>query len=85
MYNIYTANSKTEKILKKYLKYRPEIRNKLNKLKENPRRNIGAHPLHGKLKGKWSCWFGSDIRAIYILNDKNKSITILAIGSHKIY
>ena len=58
---------------------------KLERLKENPRERIGAHPLHGRLKGKWSCWLGSNIRIIYSINEINNKIIIEAIGSHKIY
>jgi len=85
MYKLFTANSKTKKILKKYLSLKPEIKKKLNKLKENPTKSIGAHPLHGKLKGKWACWLSANIRAIYSLNLKNRTIIIEAIGTHKIY
>lgn len=84
-YKIFMANSRTEKILKKYLEERNDLKNKLNKLKENPKKFIGAHPLHGKLKGKWACWFGSNIRAIYTINEAEKIIIIEAIGTHKIY
>ena len=85
MYRIFTANTKTEKTLREYLSLRGDIKEKLDKLKVDPRRNIGAHLLHGRLKGKWSCWLGSNIRMIYSLNDKNNTIIIEAIGSHKIY
>jgi len=85
MYKLLTANSKTEKLLRKYINSQKDIKNKLDKLKENPYKSIGAHPLHGKLKGKFACWFGSNIRAIYIINEKTKSIIIQAVGTHKIY
>ena len=85
MYNIYTANLKTENKLKSYISQRSDIKSKLDKLKENPRRANGAHPLHGKLDGKWACWLGSNIRIIYSINDKSKAIIIEAAGSHKIY
>lgn len=84
-YKIFTANSKTEKLLRKYIEARNDIKKKLNKLKENPRREIGAHLLHGKLKGKWACWLGSNIRAIYSINEDKNLIIIEAIGTHKIY
>jgi len=48
------------------------IKEKLDKLKIDPRRNLGAHPLHGRLEGKWSCWLGSNIRMIYSINDIEK-------------
>ena len=85
MYRIFTANSKTEKILQEYISLRNDIKEKLDKLKLEPRRANGAHPLRGKLEGKWSCWLGSNVRAIYIIDDKEKKIIIMAVGSHKIY
>ena len=85
MYKIFTANNKTEKILLEYISQRQDIKNKLDLLKLNPRKYNGAHPLHGRLKGKWACWFGSNIRAIYSINDKEGIIIIEAVGTHKIY
>ncbi len=85
MYEIYTANNKTEKMLEHYLKIREDIANKLQKLKQSPRTEIGAHPLHGRLSGKWSCWLGSNLRMIYSIDDANKRIIIEAIGTHQIY
>lgn len=85
MYKIFTANSKTEKILLEYISLRQDIKNKLEKLKDNPKRAIGAHPLHGKLSGKWSCWLGSNIRMIYSLDDKNQRLIVEAVGTHKVY
>ncbi len=85
MYKIYTANKKTEKKLLEYIFLRNDLKDKLNRLKTNPRRENGAHQLHGELFGKWACWLGSNIRMIYILDDKNKIILIQAVGTHKIY
>ena len=85
MYKIFTANNKTEKILSEYIFQRKDIKNKLDLLKLNPRKYNGVHPLHGRLKGKWACWFGSNIRAIYSINDKEEIIIIEAVGTHKIY
>ena len=85
MYKIFTANKKTEKILQEYLAHREGIKNKLGLLKIDPRRANGAHQLHGRLKGKWACWFGSNIRAIYSINDETQIIIIEAVGTHKIY
>ena len=85
MYEIYIANNKTEKVLKRYMKERRDITDKLQRLKQSPRTEIGAHPLHGRLAGKWSCWLGSNIRLIYVIDDEKKRITILAVGSHKVY
>ena len=85
MYKIFTANNKTEKILLEYISQRQSIKNKLDLLKLNPRKYNGAHPLHGRLNGKWACWLGSNIRAIYSINDKEEIIIIEAVGTHKIY
>lgn len=85
MYDLFIANSKTEKILKKYISLRTDIKDKLNRLRENPYKANGAHPLHGKLKGKWACWLGSNIRTIYIINKEKNCIIIEAVGTHKIY
>lgn len=85
MYKIFTANTKTERRLKKFLFLRADIREKLNKLKVDPRRANGAHPLHGRLDGKWSCWLGSNLRTIYSIYDKESFLIIEAVGSHKIY
>jgi len=85
MYIIYAANKKTEKRLLEYLSTRQDTKHKLDSLKESPRESNGAHPLHGRLAGKWACWLGSNIRAIYSINDEKKIIIIEAVGSHKIY
>ena len=85
MYEFYVANSKTEKNLRELVEKRNDVKDKLNRLKSDPRRESGAHPLHGRLKGKWACWLGSDVRMVYSINDENKQITIEAVGSHKIY
>ena len=85
MYKIFTANSKTEKRMKEYLSFRNDIREKLDRLKIEPRKANGAHPLHGRLEGKWSCWLGSNIRMVYIIDDEEELIIIEAVGSHKIY
>ena len=85
MYNIFTANSKTEKRLKDYLLLRKDIEDKLNRLKENPYKANGAHKLHGRLEGKYACWLGSNLRLIYVINEKRKLVIIEAVGTHKIY
>mgnify|MGYP001593997405 CR=1 FL=1 len=85
MYEIYTANSKVEKRLREYLEQRKDISDKLDKLRQNPRKANEAHLLHGKLAGTWSCWLGSNIRILYIIDDDDKTIIIEAIGSHNIY
>lgn len=85
MYKIFTANKKTERKLQEYTRIRGDITEKLERLKTNPREEVGAHPLHGRLEGKWSCWLGSNIRIIYCIDDDNKIIIIEAVGTHKIY
>ncbi len=85
MYEIYTANNKTEKRLNEYIILRNDINQKIQRLKISPRIECDAHPLHGKLSGKWSCWLGSNIRMIYSINDLNKIIIVEAIGKHNIY
>ncbi len=85
MYKIFTANTKTDRMLSYYTKVRRDISAKLDRLKLNPRNELGAHPLHGRLEKKWSCWLGSNIRIIYSIDDVNKKIIIEAVGSHKIY
>lgn len=71
--------------MKEYLSFRNDIREKLDRLKIEPRKANGAHPLHGRLEGKWSCWLGSNIRMVYIIDDEEELIIIEAVGSHKIY
>jgi len=83
MYKLFTANSKTEKRIREYLSARQDIKEKLDKLKIEPRKANGAHPLHGRFEGKWSCWLGSNIRMIYSINDAERLIIIHAVGGHK--
>ena len=85
MYEIYPANRRVERELIELLQNRSDILDKLRRLKEEPRRALDAHPLHGHLKGKWSCWLGYNLRMIYVIDDANKRIEVEAIGSHKIY
>ena len=85
MYSLYPANRKVERQLQEYLSHRADIKDKLQRLREDPRRANGAHRLHGKLERKWSCWLGANIRLIYSIDDSKQVITALAIGSHKIY
>ena len=85
MYELKTYNEKIKKKIEEYVFNRKSIKDKLEMLKQNPRRNCGAHPLHGRLAGKWACWLGTDIRLIYKINDSDKIILAEAIGSHKVY
>lgn len=85
MYRLQIANDRTEKRLREYIEQRSDIKNKLDRLKIDPRRELDAHTLHGRLVGKWSCWLGSNIRMIYSINDMQKVIIIEAVGTHKIY
>lgn len=85
MYELITPNIKMEKKLREYIYQRNDVKEKLDRLKVEPRKANGAHPLHGQLSGKWSCWLGSNIRLIYEVDDKSKKVRIYAIGSHKAY
>ena len=69
------------------LRYIPDIhqQQKLDRLKINPRKECGAHPLHGKLKGKWACWLGLNVRMTYIIDDVKRIIWVEDVGTHKIY
>ena len=49
MYKIQIANDKTEKRLREYIQQRNDIKNKLDRLKIDPRRELDAHTVHGKL------------------------------------
>lgn len=62
MYEFYVVNNRAEKNLHEFIEKRNDVKDKLNRLKSDPRREAGAHPLHGRLKGKWACWLGSDIK-----------------------
>jgi len=83
MYKITTRSRKAEKQFYQFLN--DKISDKLEILKENPRVKLGAHKLKGKLKGFWSCWLASDLRIIYEIDEENKEIVVVAVGSHKIY
>ncbi|MBT3691061.1 type II toxin-antitoxin system mRNA interferase toxin, RelE/StbE family [archaeon] len=83
MYKITTRTKRAEKQFHQFIN--EKIAERLELLKQNPRGKLGAHKLKGKLKDKWSCWFGADVRMIYEIDDKNKEIIIIAVGSHKLY
>lgn len=85
MYKLFTANYKTEKLLQEYIASRRDIKEKIERLKLEPRRVNGAHPLHGRLAGKWSCWLGYNLRMIYSIDDKNNRVVVEAVGTHKVY
>ena len=87
-YIIEISTTKIEKRLRSFIKKYPAIKSKLKRLQQNPRKVLDAHPLHGELEGLWSCHLSKnpDIVAIYFINDKNKKIGILRVGSHdKVY
>jgi len=83
MYNITTRTKRAEKQFYEFLD--DKIAEKLEMLKQNPRGKLGAHKLKGKLKNKWSCWFGADIRMIYEIDEESREIIVVAVGSHKLY
>ena len=83
---MYEITARTKRVEKQYNRVVDDkIEKKLELLKQDPRRNLGAHKLKGKLKGLWSCWLESNLRIIYEIDDENKLIIAEAIGSHKIY
>ena len=84
MYTIETRSRRAEKEYRNVLALRQGIPEKLEKLKKNPRKECQAHKLHG-FEGYWSCWLGNDIRMVYEIDDKNKKIIVVKVGSHKIY
>ncbi len=85
MYKITTRSQKAEKQFYEILKSSHNVREKLEKLKLDPRRALDAHKLKGKLDGKWACSLGYDLRFVYEIDEANKEIVIVAAGSHKIY
>ena len=84
MYKL-VAKKRIRKKIEFYINQRRDISEKLERLKNNPRKTCGAHPLHGDLKGKWSCWLGSNIRMTYSIDDQNEIIIVYSIGTHNIY
>ena len=84
MYEI-IAKKRIKKKIESYIAQYKDIPEKLKRLQKNPRNACKAHPLHGDLKGKWSCWLRSNIRIIYTINDEKKLIIVFSIGTHKIY
>ena len=85
MYKIHVIKRKVEKKLRKFIEQRQDIPSKLDRLKSDPRKECGAHLLEGRFKGQWSCWLGSNIRIIYLIDDERKLIIVLAVGTHKEY
>ena len=85
MYKLTTRSKKAEKQFYEVINSRKSISEKLEKLKEDPRKYLDAHKLKGKLEGKWSCSLGYDIRIVYEIDEQNKEIVVVAAGSHKIY
>lgn len=83
MCKLTTRSKKAEKQFYKILNSREGIPAKLEKLRNNPRRELDAHKLKGKLEGKWSCSLGYDIRIVYEIDDENKEIVVVAVGPHK--
>lgn len=83
MYKLTTRSKKAERQFYDILNSRENIREKLEKLRNNPRAELDAHKLKGKLEGKWACILGYDIRIVYEIDDKNKEIVVVAVGSHK--
>ena len=85
MYEIVTKSRKAEKQYYEILNSREGVPEKLEKLREDPRSELDAHKLKGKLIGLWSCSLGGNIRMIYRIDDNTKEIVVYTVGSHKIY
>ena len=85
MYKFTTRSKKAEKQFYDAINSRADVRDKLERLKNDPRRELDAHKLKGKLQEKWSCWLGGNLRLIYEIDDENKEIIVVAAGSHKEY
>lgn len=85
MYEFTTRSKKAEKQFSMALTMRADIPKKLERLKNDPRRELDAHPLRGKLDGKWSCWLGGNIRLVYEIDDEKEEIVVCAVGSHAVY
>ena len=83
MYKLTTRSKKAEKQFYEILNSRRDIPGKLEKLRNNPRKELDAHKLKGKLEGKWACSLGYDVRMVYEIEDDNKEIIVVAVGSHK--
>lgn len=85
MYSFYFETKRVEKKLEYYRHVRKDIALKLERLMLDPRRALDAHPLSGKLQGCWSCWLGSNIRLLYVIDDLEKKIVVISVGDHTIY
>ena len=85
MYKLTTRSKRAEKQFYDVINSREGIAEKLEKLKIDPRRELDAHKLKGKLEGKWSCYLGYDLRLVYEIDEENKEIVVVTVGSHKIY
>lgn len=83
MYSFTTRSKKAEKQFYKILNLREDIHEKLERLKIDPRRELNAHKLKGRLEGKYSCYLGWDIRLVYEIDDESNEIIVVAAGSHK--
>ncbi|MFB6246172.1 MAG: type II toxin-antitoxin system RelE/ParE family toxin [Candidatus Pacearchaeota archaeon] len=85
MYDFSARTSQAEKEFEN-CKKSEDIVKKLKKLREDPRNNLNAHKLKGKLKGKWSCYLRKNLRMVYFIDDESKLIIVVSVGSHnKVY
>ena len=85
MYEITAVSKRVEKQLSEVLQTYYFTYEKLEKIRSDPRRELDAHKLKGKLRGLWACSFGYDLRMIYRIDDDSKQIVVFGIGSHKVY
>ena len=82
MYSLEFLKKKVQKRFYNYVSRRQDILSKLERLKADPRRALDAHPLDRELEGSWSCWLGSNLRMVYLIDDEQKKIFVLTIGTH---
>lgn len=83
MYALTTHSKKAEKQFYDALNSRKDMAIKLQKLMAEPRKELDAHKLKGKLEGKWICSLAYDLRMVYEIDDDKKEIIVVAVGSHK--
>ena len=79
MYEILISND-AEKYYKKQVKdIKRRINTSIDVVSKNPYFNPHIKKLHGPLEGKYRISAGS-IRIVYTINEKNKTVEIIAIG-----
>jgi len=73
----------SKKFFKKHPELKPDFRELLTQLEENPlQKRLKLHPLKGRHKEKYSVSLTYSYRVVLYLEIVNKKITLLDIGSH---